>query len=347
MHSDSTLTLFIPELFGFQSILSTLSKQEFAQLPTIDLPVLEKWLSRSAKTPLTNSEKELFSYYHLTDKSLTQHSYAALSLLAENNIDIKVEENAFWMRADPVYLQADRDAALLLAHEELELTQDEANKLAHEINEHFVDEPWQLHAVTPHRWYLKIDSTQHFNAPPLVNVLGNNIDDFKPSGADVTYWHKIINEIQMLLHGTSINFERDSRGQLTANSLWLWGGGSLPNKSHEFSYSKIISDELHLAGLAKHHQIESLHSVAKFEESALCALNTLAIEVQRNDVYTFIEKLNAIENDIFSKIQHGLDTGNIKTIRIVCNNEFVIEITKKQLARWWKRIKPYSTFKYA
>ena len=46
MPGESTLTLYIPDLFGFQSTLSKVSKEELSQLPEIKLPVLEKWLSR-------------------------------------------------------------------------------------------------------------------------------------------------------------------------------------------------------------------------------------------------------------------------------------------------------------
>lgn len=223
MPSDSTLTLFIPDLFGFQSILAPLSKDELAQLPETRFPILEKWLSRGFRNNSSNQQDLLFTEFGILPDQ--DHSIAALSLLAENTEALShVSTDTYWLRADPIYLQADRDTALLLAHEELELTQDEANKLVAEINRHFIDEPWQLHALHPHRWYLELVKAPHLITHPLANVLGEDINQFLSVGDDASYWLKITNEIQMLLHGTNVNFERDSRGKLTANSIWLWGG---------------------------------------------------------------------------------------------------------------------------
>jgi hypothetical protein len=36
------------------------------------------------------------------------------------------------------------------------------------------------------------------------------------------------NEAQMLLHAHPVNEARDRRGELTINSIWLWGGGVSP-----------------------------------------------------------------------------------------------------------------------
>ena len=37
-----------------------------------------------------------------------------------------------------------------------------------------------------------------------------------------------MNEAQMILHTHPVNAEREARGMPAVNSVWLWGGGTLP-----------------------------------------------------------------------------------------------------------------------
>ncbi len=41
---------------------------------------------------------------------------------------------------------------------------------------------------------------------------------------------RVLNEVQMFLHQHPVNAAREARGVLTANALWCWGFGSLPDR---------------------------------------------------------------------------------------------------------------------
>lgn len=349
MPSDSTLTLFIPDLFGFQPILSQLSKDEISQLPETRFPILEKWLSRGQVEQNSHDYDVIFSEFQL---SLTQKAdipFAALSLQGESSTDSSNfnSSDSYWLRADPVFLQPDRDSAILAAHEELELTEDEASKLVDAINTHFTDEPWQLHAIHPHRWYLELDNTQHLITHPLVKVLGDSINDYMPSGNDAKYWFKITNEIQMLLHGTNVNFERESRNMPVANSIWLWGGGCLPDKKEKpCSYNTIVSSDVYHAGIANYCDIDVMPLNAdELEENSFIVLDVLSEFVQRHDVYSYMQELKKVEEIFLSKCQTLLNEGKIREIKLISDNGTSITITSKSLGRWWKRTKPFLRFK--
>lgn len=342
MPSESVLTLYIPDLFGFQSILPTLSKDELSQLPQTRFPVLEKWLARGLKQK--SSDDLLLSEFGI--KLEDNQTHAALSLLAEEGIEYE-QGNSYWLRADPVYLQADRDTALLLAHEEIELTQDEASKLVNDINQHFSDEPWQLHAPHPHRWYLKAEQQQNLKTYPVTTALANDIKEYAFRGSDADYWLKITNEVQMLLHSASVNFERESRGKLTANSVWLWGGGSLPENKENTSckYTQIITNNIYYEGVAKYCDINVIPLNTEFSARSFVVLDMLSKPVQQRDLYTFMQVLNEIEDNILAICQDLLNKDNVKEIKLISNHSFAMTITSKSLRRWWKRIKPFTVFK--
>ena len=351
MPGESTLTLFIPDLFGFQSTLSKLSADEISQLPEIKLPILEKWLSRGVIEKSSSQEDSVFSELGLTECKSKDKPYAALSLLAESSLDVDVSTESYWLRADPVNLQPDRDTALLAGHEELALTQDEANKLVEQINTHFIDEPWTLYTFAPHRWYLRLDKPADLKTTPLAKVLGEDVNQFNSTGDDADYWFKIINELQMLLHGSNVNFERESRNIWTANSIWLWGGGYLPKNSLNATYDKIITNNIFFAGVGYHCGFDVLPLDDSFIKSIetdnnFIILDMLSEQVQRRDLYTFVQTLNKLEDDFLIHCNELLLNGSIGKIKII-TDEVIIAVTKKQSGRWWKRTKPFSGFKNA
>lgn len=349
MPSDSTLTLYIPDLFGFQSTLNHLSLEEKSSLSSFELPVLEKWLSRGVIEKSSNQEDSVFSELGLTEYKSKDKPYAALSLLAESGLEVDVSTESYWLRADPVNLQPDRDTALLAGHEELALTQDEANKLVEQINTHFIDEPWTLHTFAPHRWYLHLENPAELKTTPLAKVLGEDINQFISTGDDADYWFKIINELQMLLHSSNVNFERESRNIWTANSVWLWGGGCLPKSSLNAACGKIITNNIFFAGIGYHCGFDVLPLDDGFLESIetdnnFIVLDVLSEQVQRRDLYTFVKTLNKLEDDFLIHCNELLLNGSIAKIKIITDKVIII-VTKKQLKRWWKRIKPFSSFK--
>jgi hypothetical protein len=348
--SEPTLTLFIPDLFGFQSILPTLSKDELSQLPTVEFPVLEKWLSRGLIEKPPHQDNMFFSEFGLLIEQ--DKSHAALSLLAEKETKVEVNTETYWLRADPVNMQPDGDTALLTAHEELALTQEEANKLVEKINEHFIDEPWILFTFSPHRWYLRLDKSADLVTTPLANVLGEDIAQFMPEGDDANYWWKITNELQMLLHGSNVNFERESRNIITANSVWLWGGGCLPENNLNSHYDNIITNSIFFSGVGHYCGFDVLPVKDGFLDGIemnnnFVVLDMLSEYVQRRDLYTFMQVLNELETTFLLDANNLLIDGKVAKIKLVTNEGMTITITKKHLRRWWEHIKPFSGFKNA
>lgn len=132
----------------------------------------------------------------------------------------------YWLRADPVHFALLRDSFALTRIDDL--SQETADALVGVLQTHFASEGLYIHAPHPLRWYLTctMQPQLHTRSPEL--VFGRDVRGWLPEGADAGIWHRYLNEIQMLLHDHPANIARESRGALPVNSVWLHGGGVLP-----------------------------------------------------------------------------------------------------------------------
>lgn len=135
--------------------------------------------------------------------------------------------DAYWLRADPVHLHLMRDRIVLADTRLTDLTQAEADALTRDLSQHF-GEHFSIQARHPQRWYLCPTRPLRLETVPPSLAAGRAIDGVLPHGIDAPAARVWLNEIQMLLHAHPVNQEREARGALPVNSLWLWGGGARP-----------------------------------------------------------------------------------------------------------------------
>jgi hypothetical protein len=132
-----------------------------------------------------------------------------------------------WLRADPVHLRIMRDRIVLTDSRALNLSSQEATLLTSSIGQHFGDafNPIALH---PQRWYVPFSCPPRLTTTSPSVAMGRAIDPLLPQGDDGVRFRALLNELQMLLFTHPVNQAREAQGGLTANSLWLWGGGTQP-----------------------------------------------------------------------------------------------------------------------
>lgn len=137
----------------------------------------------------------------------------------------KVPGEDYWLRADPVYVRIERDHLVLA--EKAVPTVEEASLLCESLARHFGEE-FSPHPLRPNEWVVRVQPRPNLVTTSLSQALGQNIDPLLPAGTDAKHWRKLLNEVQMLLFHHPVNQAREQRGETPINSVWLWGGGSLP-----------------------------------------------------------------------------------------------------------------------
>jgi hypothetical protein len=207
--------------------------------PDIDLPVLQQLLAKGSVTGSTQAFEAALCQGFGVEKQLDWPT-AALAWLGEGNDPA----GGFWLHADPVNLQLQRDHFTLNAPVPLPLTETESNALLATLNGHFSEDGFVFHAAASGRWYLQVANASAISTSFPGEAVGRDIRGFLPAGAAAEHWRGVFNEIQMLLHEHPVNRAREETDILPVNSLWFSGSGTMPSSVHPPSNTVVADDPL-------------------------------------------------------------------------------------------------------
>ena len=185
-------------------------------------------------------------------KANPDYPLAALSSQANK------DSTAYYLQAEPVHLILQRDCFALSDSASLDILPDELQALMMVLNTHFVGDGLVFELTRENKLLLRLNDTPNIKTSLPEKVIGRNVYSFLPQGADASQWNKIINEIQMLLHEHPINQQREAVGKPSINSVWLSGGGVLPNDvstAFESVYSNVpyVQKLAQLSGVDAHN----------------------------------------------------------------------------------------------
>ncbi|MBI2960309.1 MAG: hypothetical protein HYY28_08350 [Betaproteobacteria bacterium] len=259
-----------------------------------------------------------------------------------------------WMRADPVHLRAEGSGLLHVDASECAITDEEAGMLARDINRHFAGS-FTLVAPRRDRWYLRLQEAPDMETAPLAAVCGRSIASRLPRGAEAMRWQARTNELQMLLHEHPVNAAREARGELTVNSVWLWGAGRLaPPQAKSFRLAA-ANDPLAL-GLAQAAGAAAMPLPAgggawiestRGAGSVLLVLDALRPPVCRGDGRAWREQLGALDRDWFGPLALALRRWRIGMVSLYLlgpERTLKVETTGSDLRRFWRRAKPLAAW---
>ena len=154
------------------------------------------------------------------------------------------------LRADPVHLRPDLDAARLFDASHFALTRDEATAMAAALDRHFAPEGVRFEAPRPTRWYARLERQPDAEFQPPGRAGGRDAGGALPAGNEGSLWRRRMNEAQMVLHAHPANQAREARGELAVNSVWFWGMGE-PGPVPRRRFDEVVADEPLIRALAR------------------------------------------------------------------------------------------------
>lgn len=278
----------------------------------LDLTALEWLLARAQAAPLPVDTLEAWLCHAF---GVGNQAIAPVTLQADG-----IEPGQYyWLRADPVHIQMQRDKMIL--RPEVALAADEAAQLCASLNGHFADQGLHFFAPHPQRWYLSLDSVPDIVTRTLAQVAGRNVHRHLPQGADALRWHQIFNEIQMLFYDHAVNVARAERGELPINSVWFWGGGQATTELSR-PFTKIIADSPLAAAFAQAAGIPCMALPDELQpdragqnENLLIVWDGLRRSLQQGELHTWRDSVLRLERSCVA-LKRALRNGRLSQLTL-------------------------------
>jgi hypothetical protein len=324
------LHLLIPDLFPPQDIAAEVCDG-------LQLPALEKLLARGSARASPAIALESWLCAAFGAQAVAPVRAAADGLDAGEG---------YWLCADPVNLQLQRAQMLLIP--DVLLNKDESTALCASLNEHFAGSGLVFFAPHPRRWYVRLKAEPQLTTTPLRQAAWRDAKFHQPQGADALHWQRIATEVQMLLYAHPVNQARAARGELTAGSLWWWGGGRAKRLNAAFDAVGGDSDtSLAFARAAGIPQAASLESLLHDKgASGLWVGEVLGSAQQRGDYHAWREAALQFEQDCASLLQ-ALRAGRLQrlTLEVLsANGSQRFESTRASVWKLWRPVRALARY---
>ncbi|MDE2069650.1 MAG: hypothetical protein KGJ04_00080 [Gammaproteobacteria bacterium] len=310
---DSRLILYLPDLVAAVRVAGDGR-----------FPVMEKFLARATRRPVADGSVVLAECFGMPPQEFPVAALEWLGLAGARN-------PGHWWRADPVHLLVDRDQVVMLPHHTLGVTPEEARALAASINACYADDHMALETPRPDAWHLRTPQAWHCRTWDPARVEDWAITEFMPSGAAAEPVRKLMTEIQMLLHTHPVNQAREAAGQPTINSVWIWGGGPLPDRAAR-APARIIASLPLVRGLAQLAGQTSEPWPADLDAQAVKGEWLVALSA-----YDFGADLTRLERELMVPLWRTLLRGRVREIRFYPGGNSVYELTPLPARHFWRR----------
>lgn len=327
------LHLAVPGLFG------PLPQHAAQTVVAPEVPFLETLLARATVAPFPGlgAESLVFALFGLEIDKPADLPCAAVTRL----VDGGEPDSHWWLRADPVHLHADGDRLLLFDVRRLDIHLEEARWLAAQLNGLYREQGWNLEALHPERWYLRLPPQSGLRTHPLSRVVGCNIDPFLPFGAQAQEWRGLLNEAQMLLHRSDVNQHREERGVVPINSLWFWGGGSLP-EAPPARFASIKADDPLAHGLAiltgsDWRPLNERDAHLDRPGDHLVVDDSVLNAVMAADPDAWGQACEALESAWLELADELIRVGTLNSLTLYPGNGLSYRLSNPGLSRFWRR----------
>ncbi|MEN8219265.1 MAG: hypothetical protein ABFS56_23465 [Pseudomonadota bacterium] len=260
-------------------------------------------------------------------------------------VDANDSGDKIWLRADPVHLRADRDHVFLFdAASAFTITPAEVINLIHEINTFYAKDGLEFSAPTPTRWYVSLPELPKLITYPVADVLGKDIHAYLPDGDDKLVWRQRLNEVQMLLHQSQVNVNREARGELPINSLWFWGLGRQPDPPKR-RWAQVWSDDLLAQGLACLTNTPNMRVPATGTDwlaQLIPGEHLLTLSAPRGEDWS--AWLSHLEQVWFMHLFNALKKRQVDMVVLYPGDERVFVVTDSRARHWWRRRRSWQSF---
>jgi len=252
-------------------------------------------------------------------------------------------QSGYWLRATPVHLEPRRNALVLTEFAVSDIGANEYESLAQALAAHLREEDIKLHVPRPERWYLQTPDAPAIRTFALESAVGRDVREFLPQGADSLRWHRIITEMQMLLHSHPVNAAREARGAPAINSVWISGGGTLMLAGHA-QFTAVLSNDEAVRALARHNGCRLADSLHVFDQLSapghlLITIESLMPRVIGGKADAWRNAVHALEHDWILPLMDAQKSRRISLTLVSANQAGVQRFTLRpmDMMKFWRK----------
>jgi hypothetical protein len=249
-----------------------------------------------------------------------------------------------WLCLDPVRLRLQERSLVVDDPRQLELSAAECAALAVSLAPTFAA-LGELEVLSPHAWNLRLSAAAPaFMALP--GAIGRAVSPL-PLIPDYAPWRHAINEAQMILHTHPVNQARETAGRPQVNSLWPWGGGSLPelgNSAGARHHDALWSSDPIAQGIARLLQIDSARLPERYSHAAasapLAVFDTMEQPAGVGDALVWRDELARFEAEWLAPALAALRSGQLDALRLLAPGELAaaeLQVSRHDLWKFWRK----------
>lgn len=235
--SIKTTTIILPRFSAWAGQLAL--EQRF--------PSLENFLTKSSASPPLAAELDRLRLKLFGLQQDGEVPVAALSRLS--SAAINVHDAGYYLRMDPVSLQADMSRVTLMHSGFAGFPGEYQQEVQQIVQQVMAAEGLDVQAHEDY-WTIHLPQNPSVHFVSLDEALGADVSECLPEGESGRFWKRLQNEIQMAMHASPANEQRRQRGAAVINSVWFWGGGSLPKAAPGKAFDRVWSADPVSSGLA-------------------------------------------------------------------------------------------------
>ena len=232
--------------------------------------------------------------------------------------------------ADPVYLEPRLDHLCLHALRRTGIPPSDLRPLFDHLQTTLATDQTFGFARLGNRGYLRAERPISTSSVPSYVVDQREPGEFLPTGEHTAMHRNILSEIEMALHEHEVNQRRVEEGKQPVNSLWLWGGGTAPEKIIR-PQPPLFADDPLLLGYW-----ESATAVADLwpGDFAACAEASVKGFVAVTPEFTFQpEQLAAW----LEELRDLLHSGRVSRLILLFRDGLRADVRRSQTLKFWRR----------
>jgi hypothetical protein len=243
-----------------------------------------------------------------------------------------------WLCADPVYLRADVDSAILVEAEHLQLEESEARALVADLQAMFAGDGWRFEVADAVCWYaLPPSAVVPPELPGTREAAGRDVGLHFRDADQSAQWKRFYAELQMVLAQSEVNRRREARGMTPVNALWFWGAAARATAGRR-AVNVVQGGDAVLAGMAQAAgltpSVPDLNAALDSGGAALVWLDALRRAAAYDDIEAFQEALAEIDAAWFAPLVQALEERRLESVLLYADGRRWDARRRRGLARW-------------